>query len=76
MRVRMRAKGKKEKKEDKGKGKEKGERRKGEGGKRKKAEVGGPIRETEKTEEGGCKVQGGGKQNCQGELGQTLGFGG
>ena len=29
--------------------------------------VGGPLREKQKREEGGCKRQGVGKQNCQGE---------
>ena len=63
---------------EKGKG-EKGKRRerrkKEKRGKRKKGEeVEGPIREKQKTEEGGCKKAGVGKQNCQGKLGQTLGF--
>ena len=36
-------------------------------------EVEGQICKTKKRREGGCKVQGVGKENCQGE---TLGFGG
>ena len=58
---------------EKGKRKEEkreGPKRKGEGPVR---EVEGPRKKKRRRGEGGCKVQGVGKQNCQGE---TLGFGG
>ena len=54
----------------KDKGKRKGRKGK-KGGKRKKEGVEGPLRETQKTEEGGCKMPGG--RNRKGH-GETLGF--
>ena len=67
MRVREREEKGKKKRKEKKKGKkkgEKGENEKGEG-------VEGHTRENEKEREGGCKMQGVGTENCQGE---TLGF--
>ena len=43
------------------------------GGKEEKKRVEGRARENGKEGEGGCKMQGVGTENCQGE---TLGFGG
>ena len=57
----------------KGEKKEKKRRENEEGEKIKRREVGGPVRETQKTEEGGCKVQGGRKGKLPGA---GLGFGG
>ena len=41
----------------------------GERGKREKTEVEGHLRDSTKTEEGGCKMQGVGKEKARGRLG-------
>ena len=65
--------------ENKRKGKKIRERREEKAGNRKKekgsfCEVKGHFRETMKTEEGGCKMPGGGKRKSQGKPGETLGL--